>query len=133
WADDVDDEHAPSEIFKGMSKAEEDAIARYTRDSFRFNDDLRHGRKPEDTDLLDSAFQHASLERGMTVRRVVAGDPARDALSQTKYKSPRYHDAAFMSTQKATHGSLEDLIEEFGKGQDTTVVFEIKLPKGANA
>ena len=133
WADEVKPDMQPSKIFKGMSKGEEDAVARYTRDSFRFNDALRHGREPEDTALLDSAFQHASLERPMTVRRVVAGDPARDALSVTKNRSPRYTDAAFMSTQKASHGTLEELIDEFGNDRGAKVVFEIKLPKGAKA
>ncbi|AWY04470.1 capsid maturation protease [Microbacterium phage Krampus] len=133
WANEVSEDMQPSSIFKGMSKGEENAVARYTRDSFKFNDDLRHGKKPEDTDLLDSAFQHASLERAMTVRRVVAGDPARDALSLTKNRAPRYTDPAFMSTQKATHGTLEELIDEFGQDRGAKVIFEIKLPKGAKA
>jgi hypothetical protein len=129
----MNEDMQPSSIFPGMSKGEENAVARYTRDSFRFNDDLRNGKKPEDTDLLDSAFQHASLPRAVTVRRVIAGDPARDALSATKYNNPRYSDAAFMSTQKVSHGTMEELIDEFGNDRGAKVVFEIRLPKGSKA
>lgn len=122
-----------SKALPGLTKEQEDAVARYTANSFELNEKLRAG---DDSDpmvkLLDDAIANSTLPRKTSVRRVITEDASYDALRAEKY-GEAYSDPAFMSTQKKGHQSIEDLIEDFGVGRRRPIVLDIDLPKGYNA
>lgn len=106
------------------------ALDRYASNSFKLNSELRAGIVTNNDVLALDELLSKPLARQLDVRRVISGDAAQEALLAARTGNT-YKDAAYMSTQKASHGALEDMIDDYSNLGGDTVVFDIKLPKGS--
>lgn len=121
-----------SRIFRGVTKNSEDAVARYTQDSFQMNAALRSGLVPEGADLIDAAIKGSSLPRATKVLRVV-DDKAGSSVLRVARSKGTYSDEAFLSTQKKGFWDVDELIENFAMSGGKPVVIEFDLPPGYSA
>jgi hypothetical protein len=114
----------------------EEALARYTTsEAFSVNNALRTGSGiPDIVAGLDKALAAASLPERTPVRRVLSGEGAAQVRAAIKNKIPLVDDG-YVSTQKASYGSIQDQIEDFAPGMSARdiIVLESELPKGTHA
>ena len=125
-----------SKIFPNLSVLEENAVARYTSNSFQVNAKLRKGDDAgAEIRLLDAAFEKSTLAAPQKVRRIVADRSLMYEMRSLSKSNGVYTERAYMSTQKTRYGSLDEAVDDFAQGARSSdiVVMEMNLPKGMHA
>ena len=106
------------------------ALAKYTSNSFEINAKLRKGETHADVDEIDAEFK--PNPKKTTVRRVVSNEAKYALLNEFKKDKPSpVEDKGYMSTQKASYGSIEDQVEDFAPGvpRGRVAILEFDIPK----